>query len=310
MACTSPRDAWRPAPGAESRRLVFSPGRGSVDRPLRVPCGTCIACRLAKGREWAVRSVHEAAMHDESWFATFTYSDAHLPDDFSVHIREMQLLHKRIRQELGSFRFLTCGEYGEQGYRPHYHTLFFGLHLPDVELVGRSPGGDLLYGSAILSRLWGKGLVRLGHVTFKSAGYVARYTVKKVNGSMAESHYRRINPATGELVTVRPEFIVMSRMPGLGMPWFEKYKSDCFPADFVIVDGRKMPVPSAYLRQLPELEQFAILARRRARGEAAAQREAEAHAAAGYGQARLLTKQQLQELRADRLARALEGEAV
>lgn len=308
MACTSPRDAWRPGPGAESRRLVFSPGRGYGDRHLVVPCGQCMSCRLAKAREWAVRCVHEAAMHEDAWFVTMTYADEFLPPDFSVSVREVQLWHKRIRNNIAPCRSFTCGEYGSKLLRPHYHDLLFGLPLPDARLSGRSPGGDLLYESPSLTAAWGKGRVQLGRVTLQSAAYVARYTQKKIGGAMAVDYYRRIHPVTGEVVNVRPEFIVMSRMPGIGIPWFQKYASDCFPSDFVVVEGRKMPVPGAYLRQLPEAEQARILARRRARGEVVADREAAAHAASGYGQARLLTKHQLQGLRADRLTRSLEGE--
>lgn len=46
----------------------------------------------------------------------------------------------------------------------------------------------------------------------------------------------------------------MSRKPGLGQTWFEKYKGDAFPSDFVIVDGRKMPVPKFYNKKLIEEE--------------------------------------------------------
>ena len=50
----------------------------------------------------------------------------------------------------------------------------------------------------------------------------------------------------------------MSLHPGIGASWYEKYKSDVFPDDFVVTpDGRKMPAPKYYRklleRQDPEL---------------------------------------------------------
>lgn len=120
-----------------------------------------------------------------------------------------------------------------------------------------------------------------------------------------------MHPHTGELVQVRPEFIVMSRMPGIGYSWFQKFKGDAFPSDFLVVEGRKRPVPPYYLRLLEdEAAAAAVVARRRSRGVARAAREAQAHAASGFGQARLLTKHQSQAERASRLVRELEGEGV
>jgi hypothetical protein len=247
-------------------------------------------------------------MHEASSFITPTYADEHLPWNFSVSVRELQLFHKKLRHAFGPFRFFACGEYGAKGYRPHYHELLFGLGFPDKQPHSKSKGGEVLYYSEQLQSIWGKGLCLIGSVTLESAGYCARYSMKKIGGEAAASHYSRINPVTGELVQVRPEFVVMSRMPGIGASWFEKFKADAFPSDFLIVDGRRMPVPDYYLRKLEEEEQAAIKDRRRNQGFEAAAKEAKAFAAAGYGQSRLLTKHLSQALRAERLRRDLEGE--
>lgn len=308
MACTSPIDAWRPREGAASGRLVFSPRKGLADQHVALPCGRCTGCRLDKSRDWAVRSYHEASMHDASVFITPTYSDEHLPADYSVSVRELQLFHKKLRHMVGPFRFFACGEYGERGLRPHYHELLFGLDFPDKQLYSRAKGGGNLYYSETLQKAWGKGLCLIGDVTFQSAGYCARYSMKKIGGDMAAEHYCRVHPVTGEICQVSPEFSVMSRMPGIGATWFERFHREVFPSDFLVIDGRKVPVPSYYLRKLDDVEQAEVKARRRDRGFVAAAREAEAHAASGYGQARLLTKHLAQDLRAARLVRELEGE--
>jgi hypothetical protein len=264
-----------------------------------------MGCRLDKARSWAVRCVHEAKMHDAASFITPTFADEHLPADYSVSVRELQLFHKKLRHAYGPFRFFACGEYGSEGLRPHYHELLFGLDFPDKRLYSVSRRGERLYHSEALENLWGKGRCLIGSVTLQSAGYCARYSMKKISGDKAADHYRRIHPVTGAPVQVQPEFIVMSRMPGIGSAWFDKFQSDAFPSDFLVVDGRKVPVPSYYLRKLDEAAQAAITAKRRTRGIRAAKSEAEAHAASGYGQARLLTKHLSQAMRAKRLVRVL-----
>lgn len=306
MPCTSPVDAWRPRPGAESRRLVFSPTKGLTDQHVLIPCGACTACRLDRAMAWATRCIHERQMHQSAVFITPTYSDEHLPADLSVSVREMQLFNRRLRHEVGSFRFFCCGEYGDRTKRPHYHALLFGLDFDDKKPWAKSKSGELLYRSPSLERIWGKGSCLIGSVTLQSAGYCARYSLKKITGEAAAEHYRRVHPVTGEVCQVRPEFIQMSRAPGIGYAWFQKFRSDAFPSDFVIVDGQKRPVPPYYLRLLEEGEQGAVRAARHRRASRRQAAETAAHAASGFGQARLLTKHQSQELSAKRLVRELD----
>ena len=42
----------------------------------------------------------------------------------------------------------------------------------------------------------------------------------------------------------------MSRRPGLGASWFQKFKGDVHPGDFVVVDGRPRKPPRFYDQQL------------------------------------------------------------
>lgn len=48
------------------------------------PCGKCLACRIARTREWAVRIMHEMSEWEDSVFLTLTYDDDHIPDDQSL----------------------------------------------------------------------------------------------------------------------------------------------------------------------------------------------------------------------------------
>jgi hypothetical protein len=46
----------------------------------------------------------------------------------------------------------------------------------------------------------------------------------------------------------------MSRKPGIGKEWFDKYKSDVYPHDYVVVKKHKIRPPRYYDKLLPEEE--------------------------------------------------------
>ena len=157
------------------------PARGA--EPCTIPCGKCIGCRLAHSRQWAVRCVHEASLHERNCFLTLTFDDAHLPVSGSVSVRDVQLFLKRLRKALSyqniKIRFFACGEYGDKNLRPHYHLILFNYDFSDDrQLLRQTPYGPL-YISDFLFRLWPYGFHTIGNVTFKSCAYVARYVTKK-----------------------------------------------------------------------------------------------------------------------------------
>lgn len=197
-------------------------------------------------------------MHPDNCFVTLTFDDKNLPDDYGVHVRDLQLFFKKLRKSLGGkkIRLFACGEYGSeeiQKYRPHYHSIIFNHDFSDKTKF-KKENGHWLYTSKALSKLWPQGFATTGDVTYQSAAYVARYTIDKVNGDMAPAHYVRQHPVTKLLHQVRPEFMVCSRRPGIGRTWFDKYKSDVFPSDFLVVEGKKVPVPRFYTQLLEEDE--------------------------------------------------------
>lgn len=157
-----------------------------------------------------------------------------------------------------SIRYFHCGEYGEKFGRPHHHACLFNFAFPDQELLRITPQGNRVYVSKILSDLWPYGIHEIGEVTYQSAAYVARYILKKVNGPAAWLHYER-----GEKL---PEYITMSRNPGIGSSWFKQYHSDVFPHDRVTTEEGLEFMPPKYYDKKYELlnpEQHAILKRAR-----------------------------------------------
>lgn len=259
MACYHPLTAWR----TRSGEVTFKQGEGKgFSFPL--PCGQCIGCRLERSRQWAIRIMHESQMHESSCFLTLTYDNDSCPRDASLNKKHFQDFMKRLRRRVGKVRYFHCGEYGDQYNRPHYHACIFGYDFPDKVLWSESRGNSIFVSNE-LSHLWQHGFSCIGDLTFESAAYVARYCVKKVTGRNADEHYKRFDSETGEIFWVEPEYVTMSLKPAIGQPWLDKFGSDVFPSDSVVMRGVEMQPPKFYFRKLeksdPDL--YARLRRRR-----------------------------------------------
>jgi len=307
MACFNPLIAYRgKMPNAKTGKLpmVFSP-RDSFDpdSEFKLPCGRCIGCRLERSRQWAIRCVHEASLYERNAFITLTFSPEHLPKSGSLDKRDFQLFMKRLRKRFGSgVRYFHCGEYGEKMGRPHYHACLFNFDFDDRELW-RVRDGVKLYKSKALSELWPFGFSTIGDVTFESAAYVARYVTKKISGPVADDHYWRYDPKSGECYDLLPEYITMSRRPGIGRPWIEKYQGDVYPHDRVVLRGREMRPPKFY-------DSIFELDNPEGMEDIKFQREKKSKLQASDGEySRLRTRERLQEIRLKCLKRGYENES-
>lgn len=304
MTCYHPLKAYRSTeinPATGKHGLTFSATKALREgSTLALPCGRCIGCRIDRSRQWALRCMHEAQMHDRNSFITLTYDDQSVPQDYGLKLRDWQLFMKRLRKRIGTrLRFYACGEYGDHFGRPHYHALLFGYDFPDkVFQYSTRASKERVYTSELLREVWPLGDHKIGSVTFKSAAYVARYVIKKQNGDRAADHYNRVSPVDGQTYNVPPEFAVMSRRPGVGTDWFNKFKGDAFPSDFLIVDGRKIKPPKFYLSKLSENEQKPIK-RTRARQQLKQKWN--------NTPARLAVREEIQQVRVKRLLRPLES---
>jgi len=188
--------------------------------------------------------MHESQLYEGSSFVTLTYDDDHFPLDGNLCYRDFQLFMKRVRKRCGPTRFFMCGEYGEAFFRPHFHACLFGQSFVDRKLFRHSQSGCNVYTSEVLASLWPYGFSSLGDATFESAAYVARYVLKKVGSDVERLGV--VDFSTGAISVRRPEFCQASRRPGLGYPWLQRFHSDVFPRDYVIVRGIKMKPPRYY----------------------------------------------------------------
>jgi len=256
MACYHPLTAYlsghqtNNATGKAFRRVSFKE-TDEHDRQISLPCGQCVGCRLERSRQWAMRCIHEAQLHQNNCFITLTYDDEHLPKDLSLDHRDFQLFFKRLRKANPhiKIRYYMAGEYGTNFGRPHFHACIFGYDFHDKKLFKRTSADSLLYRSEELEKLWPYGYSTIGDVTFESAAYVARYIMQKQTGKdVNKDHYTYCDLKTGELVKIQPEYNKMSLKPGIGADWYKKYKTDVYPHDYVEVRGKKLKPPKYYDR--------------------------------------------------------------
>lgn len=249
MPCYSPLKGYRSRETTKNGKhgITFNARNGWADQPIDVPCGQCIGCRLERSRQWAVRCMHEASLHDENCFLTLTYNNENLPAKGTLIKRDMQLFFKRLRKRIGKkISYYHCGEYGENFCRPHYHAIVFGYYPTDC--IEYNTGSSKVRCSKEIEELWPYGYNVVGDVSFDSCAYVARYITKKIFGEKAEEYYN------GRL----PEYTTMSRRPAIGKKWIDKYKKEVYDNDSIIMRGVEMKPPKYYDRMFEAIEPEAI----------------------------------------------------
>lgn len=276
-------------------------------RALFLSCGQCFGCRLERSRQWAIRCMHEAQMHDRNCYITLTYADEHLPAKRSLNYTHFQKFMKRLRKQQScwdvttgephAIRFYMCGEYGDEKTRPHFHACIFNHDFHDKTIFKKRKNADL-YKSALLEKLWPYGYSTVGAVTFESAAYVARYVMKKITGDQAEGHYRgAVDETTGEYEYREPEFNHMSLRPGLGAKWLEQYAADVYPHGLVVINGKEVTPPKYYDKWIEKQVRLARLA------------PTPAASPPGVALASALTGDELEQLRENRAKQLAKGNA-
>lgn len=231
--CTSPRSVSYNLDGS----LNFSSKHHNKELvPFKVPCGKCVECLLERARDWSIRCLHESEMYAQNCFITLTYANEHLPKDGKLCHYDFQLFMKRLLRDVNhSVPFFMCGEYGEETGRPHYHACLFGLDFDDKIEERENKHGDRIWSSKKLTEIWGLGHTELGSVTQKSAGYVARYILKKQNPNAPQGYQK------------------MSRAHAIGKSFVTKWYKDIFVyarGSVILKDGTRTKVPRYYEKWL------------------------------------------------------------
>lgn len=208
-------------------------------RLVLLPCGQCLECRTRYAAQWADRIVLEARYHEQSYFITLTYDGENIPFvedsdgniNFSLLPKDLQDFIKRLRRQQeyyhgNKIRFYAVGEYGSLHHRPHYHIIVFGLILDDLRYFRESKLGTPLHTSQTISDLWDRGDVEVEPLSWESACYTARYTVKKLGKSETDFY---------EKLGIVPEFTRMSLKPAIGARYLEDNMERIYKSDEILI---------------------------------------------------------------------------
>ncbi|WNK12563.1 MAG: replication initiator protein [Microvirus sp.] len=275
MTCDAPIQGYFGPVNPETgkRPLQFSLQGSFTGVRQMVPCGRCLGCRLDRARSWGLRIMHESKMHEQNSFLTLTYDNSNLPVVGTLVPSHLQGFHKRLHNRLldsrsYGIRYYGVGEYGDLSRRPHYHSIIFGFDFPDKLIYSKNGKGEYLYTSKLLDEIWGFGSCKIAAVTYASAFYVARYCCKKVDGKQREAGHYLVYDSDGVVHERVPEFAHMSRRPGIGSSYFDKFGSEVRHHDSVILDGHEVPSVRYYdlkIKAANEADLELIKKRRRAK---------------------------------------------
>ncbi len=228
MACERPIRARQNAAGEIKLLRGVANSEAKIKGGLELPCGSCLSCKIKRSTDWAIRCQHEAELYTtpdrgtNGCFLTLTFSEDGLglrelkygTHPLSLSVADWQLFAKRLRKEVGRFRFFMVGEYGEENQRPHYHALVFGQDFIGDRTKWKTENGNPLYESPSVTKTWPYGQHSIQDITPETINYVCRYVQKKLYGNQLARWLERIDSETGECVTVKPEFATMSRGGG------------------------------------------------------------------------------------------------
>lgn len=123
------------------------------------------------------------------------------------------------------FKYIACGEYGDQFGRPHYHVIFFGL---DFSVCAR-----------FFKSSWIAGKVKVLPVLAGGIRYVLKYFEKNQSKEFDDKNYFDYG--------LEPPFMSFSK--GLGAGWFEANKESIAKYGMIKSGARWLPVPSYFARK-------------------------------------------------------------
>lgn len=197
---------------------------------LSFDCGSCRSCRLKRRSEWSQRMIdHSSTVEHKTLFITLTYSQAHLPKDYSLSKKDCQKFFKRLRKRLPKgtkISYYLCGEYGPKTRRPHYHLILFGL--------------DYSY-SQMIFEAWGlcdpSGFKCIYTIDSEAFKYVTGYTCKKIGTNYNKKFITEYG--------IQPEFQLQSH--GIGKQFALKSLSISNP---VLYRNGLEVVPPRYYRKV------------------------------------------------------------
>lgn len=210
------------------------------------PCGVCANCRKNRAHAWGARIYHESRGYLYSTFLTLTYDDEHLPiSEQGYNTLEKtapSLFMKRLRYFLSEdkIRFFCGAEYGSTTFRAHYHLALFGVAPDDKRIFTDFVPADS--GFNCRCRAWNNGLANVSELEIGSANYIGGYCLKKIMGKAGQDYYKSRG--------IEPPFALMSRRPGIGYDYMQKYAQELLRFGNCQVNGHTINLPRYYAEKL------------------------------------------------------------
>lgn len=200
------------------------------DMLLKLPCGKCDSCFIAKKKEWALRVMLEADEYKNNSFLTLTYDEEHYPSNYK---KDFQKFIKCLRDKYPGIliRYFGCCEKGGSTGRFHLHIILFNYFPEDAKIYSKKDQ-HYYYSSQVLSTLWKKGFVLVGEVNSDVASYVAGYCQKKYKD--------------------KGNFILMSTKPGIGFKYYLNNKDKLHKYDSITFKSFKNAKIPRYFDKLDD----------------------------------------------------------
>lgn len=198
------------------RPKKISVRRGPRYEVQEVACRNCKICRVVRENDLVGRCMAERRNSDQSFFLTLTYRN--LPDGTEpahVHIlnkEHLQKFFRALRDRGYSVRYLSCGEFGTQKGRGHWHVVLF--------FKGKPLGYEV--GKFRQMAEWPHGHVDIKECDSASA---IRYAVKYLEPVVSEHPLTKTSERKKKKADNPTEFL-MSTRPELGHEYFQKLALD------------------------------------------------------------------------------------
>lgn len=256
MACYHPRPVVQHKNGGKIaflKPMTMYTNRNWKEQ-MTIPCRKCIGCKTDYAKEWATRCTLEAQYYEHNYFITLTYANEHLTlneaGESTINQQDITKFIKTLRKHFErkghtGIKYFLGAEYGKKWKtkRPHYHICFFNLPLTDLEPTGeKNDLGQEYFISKYIDKIWNKGIHKIGIVTYESAGYTARYCLKK----QTKLDYKEMG--------IEPEKVRMSK--GIGKQHLNKNLEEIIKTDKVIITNNKgtkaITPPKYYDRYIKE----------------------------------------------------------
>lgn len=225
MLCITPVEGFR---NAKTGTLTMDRTEAGVHPAVpiqQVACGQCMPCRITTQQDLVTRCVHETIVNEKTRgsaiFATLTYRTEDLNERRELIPKDTQDFNKRVRSNVGPFRFLQAAEYGPGTLRPHHHYLAWFPETNWFEGARKVRTGNFpLFEHPRLNELWGHGYIHFGRVDVGSARYVSNYTLKK-SGYLDEIQGLKTGHRPNTFHREGPRTLIASGDDGYTRQWVE-----------------------------------------------------------------------------------------